>query len=201
MMKRKKLRELLLELNNYVFEHPYYDRTDLILKRVFKRIYTCLSPSEKREDLGQSLRTMIEEMRMVQKKRIERQKQERDRMEQLRERLERYEEPDQSVQELERELEILKSDDERDSDTHPLREIFLLKNLTDETLSQLISLASFLDRHKIFLEILNIQDISWVIKTFYRKRRFNLTKRQEEKFKEIARRCNYLEELKEVKED
>jgi predicted nuclease with TOPRIM domain len=89
-MKKQQLRKDLLEINNQIFTSTNYDRADLVMKRVAKALLNALSPKQKKSQLAETLRTIIEEMRIVQQRRIERNKKKQDKVKKLKRRLKEY---------------------------------------------------------------------------------------------------------------
>jgi gas vesicle protein len=67
------------------------------MKRVAKALLNALSPKEKRSKLADTLKNIIEEMRMVQNRRIERNQREQDKIEELKKEIKNYK---QDIQEL-----------------------------------------------------------------------------------------------------
>ncbi|MBY9005597.1 MAG: hypothetical protein KGD63_02465 [Candidatus Lokiarchaeota archaeon] len=91
-MRIKEFAEVLSEKCTYLYEHPYYNRTDLILKEIINNFLECLSKSEWNKLKSKiNLKLPLKDMQTVSRKRREKRNKKKKRNENFNELIDMYE--------------------------------------------------------------------------------------------------------------
>ncbi len=92
LLRIKDFAEFLVEKCTYLFEHPYYNRTDLILKDIIKNFLKCLSDNEKNKLKSKiNLKLSIKDIRTISNKRVEKRNKKKKKKDNFKELIDMYE--------------------------------------------------------------------------------------------------------------
>ena len=105
-IKLVKFIEFLKEKSSYLFENPYYNRTDLLLKSIIQTLYSSLTKDE-RKKVRVAYKYILEDLKVVSNKRREKKDMSKVRIMKLKEDLEIYEAlTEVKMEDMEREKEL-----------------------------------------------------------------------------------------------